>query len=156
MVVVGSDDASARRVELLAGTGADVVRVAPPPSPEDLAGAFLVMLCVADEDLARALDARARRGEFLLACLDSDRGAFEMPAVVRRGSLQIAVSTAGGAPGLAALLRRELERLFPDEVAGFVERLASLRASLPKAERREAMLRAVEGVHIEGKLKLPR
>jgi len=123
-----------------------------------LDGAFLVLLCDVDDALAAALDARARVGEFLLAAMDSDRGTIEMPAVVRRGRLQIAVSTSGAAPGLSARLRQSLEKLFPQRIGAWVERLATLRESLRSAtpeERRERMKRAVADVAIEGQLKMP-
>lgn len=158
MVVVGAHEAAERRIALLEGTQADVVRVAPPIPPAALDGAFLVLVCTDDPAVSEALEPRARRGEFLLAALDSDRGAIEMPAVVRRGRLQVAISTSGAAPGLSARLRQALERLLPDSLAVFVERLAALRAALsdrPPAQRRERMKEAVREVEIEGRLKLP-
>lgn len=158
VVVVGQSDAAGRRLELLAGTGADVVRAPCPPSDDDLRGAFLVLLCATDETVAAALDARARSGEFLLCCLDSERGFFEMPAVVRRGLLQVAISTSGAAPGLAARMRKAFERLLPEALGPFVDRLAALRESLAGAtseDRRARMMDAVAGVEVEGKLRLP-
>ena len=117
-----------------------------------------MLLCAGDDALCASLEARARRGEFLLACFDSRHGAVEMPAVVRRGRLQVAVSTSGASPGLSARLRQELEGLFPGSISRFVERLAALRASLAglsPSDRAERMKRAVAGVEIEGRLKLP-
>jgi siroheme synthase (precorrin-2 oxidase/ferrochelatase) len=47
--------------------------------------------------------------------------------VVRRGDLQIAVSTAGQSPSLAQKLRQQLERQFPPEYAAWVEQLGETR-----------------------------
>ena len=42
---------------------------------------------------------------------------FFYPAVVRRGDLQIAISTAGQSPSLAQKLRQQLERQFGEGYA---------------------------------------
>jgi precorrin-2 dehydrogenase/sirohydrochlorin ferrochelatase len=61
---------------------------------------------------------------------DPERCDFYYPAVVRRGSLQIAISTAGDSPALAQRLRRELEDQFGPEYAGWVEQLGRERIRL--------------------------
>src|SRR5260370_37852876 len=48
---------------------------------------------------------------------------FFYPAVVRRGDLQIAISTAGQSPSLAQKLRQQLERQFGAGYAAWVEQL---------------------------------
>lgn len=52
---------------------------------------------------------------------------FHVPAVVRRGDLLLTVSTGGKSPGLAACLRRELEKAFGPEWAQHLEELAAVR-----------------------------
>jgi precorrin-2 dehydrogenase/sirohydrochlorin ferrochelatase len=47
--------------------------------------------------------------------------------VLRRGALTVAVSTEGKSPGLAALVRRDLERHFGPEWATRVAEMARLR-----------------------------
>jgi precorrin-2 dehydrogenase/sirohydrochlorin ferrochelatase len=56
-----------------------------------------------------------------------------LPSVLRRGELQIAVSTGGRSPALAREIRRRLEPLFGPEYATLVERAARERA---RARRR--------------------
>lgn len=51
-------------------------------------------------------------------------------AVVRRGPLQIAISTAGNSPALAQRLRKELEEQFGEEYALWVTRLGEIRSRL--------------------------
>jgi precorrin-2 dehydrogenase/sirohydrochlorin ferrochelatase len=52
---------------------------------------------------------------------------FFYPAVVRRGDLQIAISTAGQSPSLAQKLRQQLEQQFCPEYAAWVEQLGETR-----------------------------
>ncbi len=61
-----------------------------------------------------------------------------MPSLVRRGRLQIAVSTGGASPTLARGIKGELEGLFGPEWAGMVEELHAARAEgSPPAEELE-------------------
>jgi precorrin-2 dehydrogenase / sirohydrochlorin ferrochelatase len=70
------------------------------------------------------------RGVICNAVDDPDRCDFYYPAVVRRGPLQIAISTAGYSPALAQRLRRELEDQFGPEYSGWVEQLGRERTRL--------------------------
>ena len=95
-------------------------------------------------DVNRAVQTAAKcRG--ILFCgadrhTDSD---FIVPAVVRRGDLQMAISTGGKSPAYAKLLRREIEAFLEDGHAGLLDLLTDLRrrvyARFPNApERRQA------------------
>ncbi len=61
---------------------------------------------------------------------DPEHCDFYYPAVVRRGQLQIAISTAGESPALAQKLRRELESQYGPEYEGWVEQLGKRRREL--------------------------
>jgi precorrin-2 dehydrogenase len=52
---------------------------------------------------------------------------FYYPAMVRRGSLQVAISTGGESPALAQRLRKELESQFGPEYADWVAELGKVR-----------------------------
>ena len=52
---------------------------------------------------------------------------FFYPAVVRRGDLQIAISTAGQSPSLAQKIRQQLEQQFGPGYADWVEQLGETR-----------------------------
>jgi precorrin-2 dehydrogenase/sirohydrochlorin ferrochelatase len=76
----------------------------------DLEGAVLVIAATDDEALNRRVKAEAERRGVLCNVADvPDLCDFFLPSVVRRGSLQIAISTDGKAPALASALRRILE-----------------------------------------------
>ena len=57
-----------------------------------------------------------------------------MPSTLRRGQLQVAVSTGGASPTLARRIRRELEDAFGFEWAGLVKELSRARQDGRKAE----------------------
>jgi siroheme synthase-like protein len=61
-------------------------------------------------------------------------GDFALPSTLRRGQLQVAVSTGGASPTLAQRIRRELEGAFSFEWAGVVEELAQARRDGRKVE----------------------
>jgi siroheme synthase-like protein len=114
---------------------------------EDLEGAFLVVSTPRDEELSARLYARAcAPGGFLLCCVDQPAWCtFTNVAVVRRGPLQIGIASGGGAPMLAARIRRALEEQLGHDLSAFAARLAALRAATPPAKRRAVMSRALEG-----------
>ena len=110
--------------------------------PSDLDGSALVIAATDHIDVNRAVQVAAKcRG--ILFCgtdphTDSD---FIVPAVVRRGDLQVAISTGGKSPAYAALLRREIEAFLDD--GQLLDLMADLRrrvyARFPNApERRQA------------------
>jgi len=58
---------------------------------------------------------------------------FTLPAIVRRGGVQVAVSTNGRSPALASWLRDELAKSLPHAIGEALELVAEVRAEL-KAE----------------------
>lgn len=60
---------------------------------------------------------------------------FYYPAVVQRGALQIAISTAGLSPALAQRLRKEMEDQFGTEYEAWLEHLGKERDKLFSATR---------------------
>jgi precorrin-2 dehydrogenase / sirohydrochlorin ferrochelatase len=69
---------------------------------------------------------------------------FYYPAVVRRGDLQIAISTNGLSPALASSIRAELEERFGPLYSEWVQRLGRIRARVfrtrPRSAARTALL----------------
>ena len=110
----------------------------------DLRGCFVVIAATGDRRVDEATAALARRCRVLVNVVDRrDRCDFIMPSVLRRGELQIAVSTGGRSPALARDIRRRLEHLFAADYAALVERAGTDRrraraAAATPADRLEA------------------
>ena len=99
-----------------------------PFSESDLDGKFLAVAATASEGLNQLIYREAQRRGVLCNVVDVPEYCdFFYPAVVRRGDLQIAISTAGQSPSLAQKIRQQLERQFGEGYAGWVEQLGETR-----------------------------
>jgi precorrin-2 dehydrogenase/sirohydrochlorin ferrochelatase len=99
--------------------------------PADLDGVFLVVAATSSANLHERIWQEARRRRVLCNVVDEPaRCDFYYPAVVRRGHLQIAISTGGHSPALAQQLKRELDQQFGPEYETWVERLGKAREKL--------------------------
>ncbi len=97
----------------------------------DLDGVFLVVAATSSFEANAAIYHEAdRRGVLCNAVDQPEQCHFYYPAVVDRGPLQIAISTAGLSPSLAQRLRKDLEIQFGPEYEPWVEWLGRVRAIL--------------------------
>jgi precorrin-2 dehydrogenase/sirohydrochlorin ferrochelatase len=94
----------------------------------DLDSKFLAVAATASGSLNKLIYREARRRGVLCNVVDVPEYCdFFYPAVVRRGDLQIAVSTAGQSPSLAQKIRQQLERQFGEGYAAWVDQLGETR-----------------------------
>jgi precorrin-2 dehydrogenase len=97
-------------------------------SSDDLEGAFLAVVATNSRSLNERVYHEAQRRGVLCNVVDvPDLCDFFYPAVVRRGDLQIAVSTAGQSPSLAQKIRQQLEKQFGPAYAAWVAELGETR-----------------------------
>jgi precorrin-2 dehydrogenase/sirohydrochlorin ferrochelatase len=150
-LVVGGGPIAEDKVEGLLGSGATVVVVAPEVTkkivgwngegrltwrarnfqPSDLDGAFLVVAATGAASVSESVFREAEgRGILCNAVDEPERCHFYYPAIVRRGPLQIAISTGGLSPALAARLRAELEEQFGPEYERWLDKLGAMRRAL--------------------------
>jgi precorrin-2 dehydrogenase/sirohydrochlorin ferrochelatase len=148
-VVVGGGAVGERKVRDLLECGAAVTVVSPALTPGlvmlaaaglivhrerafrriDVRDATLVIAATGAPDVDTAVAAAARRRRALVNVVDRPGQCdFIVPSVLRRGDLQIAVSTGGRSPALAREIRKRLERLIGPEFAELVERVGRARA----------------------------
>jgi precorrin-2 dehydrogenase/sirohydrochlorin ferrochelatase len=101
----------------------------------DLEGAFLAFAATNRREVNAAVAREAQeRGVPVNVADEPSEGDFALPSTLRRGQLQVAVSTGGASPTLARRIRRELEGLFRYEWAGVVEALHRARRDGRRAE----------------------
>jgi siroheme synthase-like protein len=131
VVVVGGGPVAARKAAALLKAGAGVRVIAPEATtairtlarrrrlrwlraryrPGCLRGAWLVVAATSDRSVnARIARDAARRRLFANIVDDPGSGTLTVPAVARRGSIAIAVSTDGRSPTLAVRLRDRMAR----------------------------------------------
>lgn len=94
----------------------------------DLDGAFLAVVATSSRTLNERVYHEAQKRGVLCNVVDvPDLCDFFYPAVVRRGDLQIAISTAGRSPSLAQQIRQQLEKQFGPGYAAWVAELGETR-----------------------------
>lgn len=97
----------------------------------DLSGAFLVVAATSSAELHQRIFREATARSLLCNIVDDPPHCdFYYGSVVRRGALQIAISTAGLSPALAQRLRKELSRQFGAEYEEWVRFLGVEREKL--------------------------
>ena len=154
-LVIGGGESAARRARALIEAGASVTVIAQEPGAGIAAlaecGALRLAACaytrgalrdfvlayvtVPDAEVAREAAAEARELGIPLNVEDRpDLCSFIAPSVVKRGDLQIAVSTGGASPALAKLLREEIELRFGPEYGFLAQILAAARRRLRRSE----------------------
>jgi siroheme synthase-like protein len=147
-VVVGAGSIAAQKLDGLLDSGADVQVVAPEASgkiqelarsgrvawvqtefqAEHLAGALLVIAATGNPAVnEQVYRAAQERGVLCNSVDEPERCDFFYPAVVRRGDLQIAISTAGKSPALAQRIRQELEEQFDSSYVSWLQWLGTVR-----------------------------
>jgi precorrin-2 dehydrogenase/sirohydrochlorin ferrochelatase len=114
----------------------------------DLQDMFLVVAATSSPALQAQIYNQARRRGVLCNVVDDPEHCdFYYGSVVRRGSLQIAISTGGHSPALAQRLRKRLEKEFGAEYQEWLEALGEIRkvlfAKAISPKRRKALLHSL-------------
>jgi len=147
-VVIGGGKVAQRKVEVLLECGAAVAVISPEVTEiltnwegqgrvrikkrgfqaGDTAGAWLVIAASGEEEVNRRVFAEAEESGIFCNVVDvPELCSFQVPAVVQRGPMQIAVSTGGVSPALAKRVRKELEAEFGPWYEVFLAGLSELR-----------------------------
>jgi uroporphyrin-III C-methyltransferase/precorrin-2 dehydrogenase/sirohydrochlorin ferrochelatase len=93
--------------------------------------AWLVIAATDDSTVNRKVyDAAVSRRILANVVDDAELCSFHSPAVVRRGLLQVAISSGGGAPMLARHVRRQLETLLDESLGTLAELLTRQRDAI--------------------------
>ena len=128
-VTVVSSDVAEKLQELSDG---DIIKLEKRPFQiSDLDEMFLVMGATDNQEINREIHSEAERLGVL--CNIADRPEvcnFILPAIVNRGDLIIAISTSGKSPAFAKKIRKDLEKVFGTEYAGFLKLMGEIRNKL--------------------------
>ena len=96
-------------------------------------GVFLVIAATDDHEFNHKISESARRKGLLINAVDQPADCnFIVPSIIKRGDLQIAISTSGKSPALAKKIRKELETQFGDEYETFLCLMGRLRKEILK------------------------
>jgi len=171
VLVVGGGAVAERKTDALLRTGARPRVVAPTLTasltawhaagridwlegvfePAHVDDAWLVVAATGDRTVNRAIATAAEARRVLANVVDDAAlSSFQVPAIVERGALQVAISSGGGAPMLARHLRRQLETLLDDSWASlaelFTRQRQRIRQRFPRpAERRRFFEKILAG-----------
>lgn len=164
-LVVGAGKIAESKIASLLEAEASVVVIAPQADPrveewaaageivlhrrefaaEDVLGMFLVVAGTNVAVVNRAVFAAAKEHDILCNAVDDPPYCdFYFPSIVRRGDLQIAISTAGESPALAQQLRKEINEQLPRDLGPWLMELGRLRREVlqlePLGEPRKMLL----------------
>lgn len=123
-----------------------ILHLARPYQPGDVKDAFFVIAATPSPEVNRAVAEEADAcGRLVNVVNQPERCNLMVPSMVRRGPLQIAISTSGLSPAVARRLRGELERLIGPEYLQFLQWMAEARQRLKRTvadeERRGEIMR---------------
>ena len=154
-IVIGAGNLAESKVESLLAANGQVTVIAPRANERivaladggeitwhqreyaqgDIAGHFLAIAATNNPAVNRAVFAEAEASGILVNAVDDPPFCdFYFPSVVRRGDLQIAISTAGASPALAQRLRKEINALLPLDTGDWLTELGNLRREVLQME----------------------
>jgi precorrin-2 dehydrogenase/sirohydrochlorin ferrochelatase len=170
-LVVGGGAVALRKAEALIASGAKVKVVSPQVTPEiealeeveiarrefrieDLRGRFLVISATDSREVNEKVATEARRRGMLVNVVDvPDLCNFFVNSQMRRGDLTISISTGGASPALAKRIRKELEKSYGEEYAGFLSLMREYRPLILKEvtdpDRRSRVFKGLANARIE-------
>ncbi|MFB9863691.1 TSUP family transporter [Rufibacter immobilis] len=100
-------------------------------SPEDLAGADVVIVAVNDRSASREISNEAKRQGRLVNVADTPELCdFYLSSVVRKGNLKIAISTNGKSPTMAKRLKETFNETLPEELDEVLDNMQQIRNRL--------------------------
>ena len=111
--------------------GAGILKLGGEFRESHLKGAFLVVAATNDKRLNHRIGELAKKKDILVNAVDQPPDCnFFVPSIIKRGDLQIAISTSGKSPALAKKIRVDLEEQFGEEYASFLVLMGYLRKEI--------------------------
>ncbi len=146
-VIVGGGKVAERKIAGLLESQAEITVVAPTVSEkirhlsetgeilwreknfssEDIQDAFLIFAATNNRNINKSIKEAASAYQLVLIADDPEYSDFHVPAQVKRGRLNIAVSTGGASPVLARRMKEQLEQEFDERYTDYLEFLFQAR-----------------------------
>lgn len=164
-LIVGAGNVALEKINTLLPTGLRIRVIAPEAKPDiqalakegriewlarkfesgDLNGNFVVIAATDNPEVNATIYAESVRLGILVNSVDDPPHCdFYFGSIVRRGDLQVAISTAGESPAAAQQLRREIDERLPDDLGPWLKEIGQIRreilATHPAGEERKALL----------------
>jgi precorrin-2 dehydrogenase/sirohydrochlorin ferrochelatase len=149
-LVVVSKDIDDALSSLCRGSNAELIKSG--YSKSYIAEAALVIAATSNERLNKQIYKDCQELEILCNVVDSPELCdFIVPAVVKRGDLQIAIGTEGHCPAYAGHLRKKLERTFTEKHGEFLAELEDLRKHIIEDVSDQAKRKVLLGELVDDK-----
>jgi uroporphyrin-III C-methyltransferase / precorrin-2 dehydrogenase / sirohydrochlorin ferrochelatase len=164
-ILVGAGNVALEKLQTLLTTGIRLRVIAPEAKPEfreladegriewierefhpdDLEGNFVAIAATDNPEVNATVYRESVQRSILVNSVDDPPHCdFYFGSIVRRGDLQIAISTAGESPSVAQQLRREIDEQLPQELGPWLTQIGQRRreilATHPAGEDRKALL----------------
>lgn len=148
VTVIGAGSVGARKISALCDAGArvtvvsknfasdfdnickglDIEVIEGTYKPEHIKNAVLAIAATDDRALNEQIYKDCQKAKVICNVVDvPDLCDFYVPAVVKRGDLQIAIGTDGKCPAYSGQIRRKLEEIFTEDHGKFLDELAKAR-----------------------------
>ncbi|PHS34529.1 MAG: siroheme synthase [Sulfurovum sp.] len=103
----------------------------------DIKGFDMVIVATDTVNLHKAIYDECRDSRVLVNSVDDTAYCdFIFPSFVQKGDLTIAISTGGASPAFAKKMRQHFEKVIPNSVGSFLEKMKGLRTTMPKGKKR--------------------
>ena len=174
-IVAGGGQVALRKVTTLLQYGADITVISPrlckglseldcggkiqvrrrAYQAGDLKGAYIAIIATGNRSVNLQASLEARCNKIPVNVVD-DAGLsdFIVPSIVRRGSVSIAISTAGKSPALARKLRTRLEGELDDEYAELALLIEGVRRESKRLKLKISSKRWQEAIDLDNLLQL--
>ncbi len=147
-LVIGGGKVAFRKIKTIQEYGAEVTVVSPEFCAEiernpglklirrkfeekDLKDIKIVFAASSDADCNAEAARLCRDKKILINVADvADECDFFFPALVKRGEVVVGVSTGGKSPAIAAGVRKEIDRVLPEDLGAFTEKIGRLRKEI--------------------------
>ncbi|OCB99366.1 Precorrin-2 dehydrogenase [Bacillus amyloliquefaciens] len=143
IIIAGGGKVALRRLKTVLPEGSDITVISPEVLPEikkladegrirwiprriemkDLKPAFFIIAATNDQIVNQEIAANASETQLVNCVSKAEQGSVYMPKIIRKGRIQVSVSTSGASPAHTKRLAENIEPLMTDDLAEEVDRL---------------------------------